>query len=128
MSYHLTSGEAVATANHNGRGRAMTGHKCVEHSGEVQLAWAAIELAVDDLKILCRYGIVTVEGELKAWPRLANGSCRTIAGMHGPLDHAFLREFFLEPSQGQVWADYAGCNLPPAEIYATVCRKHGAKK
>ena len=131
MIHDLTSGENVSCANWNGRSRAVTGSKSPERTPEQLVAWAMLELAVEDTAILARYGLFTREGDLRAWPRkrtLRDGYVRwepmTIACMKDVLEHARLREFWLDPSQGQHWCDLIGCKLPAKDIWKGILKNH----
>jgi hypothetical protein len=134
MSYSLISGDAVSTANHNGHSRACTGSKSPARSGWELAGWALLELAIDDTKILCRYGLIDAEGELKPWPKVRKRDTRKpdtwqwepmrIACMCDPLEHARLREFWLDPMQGQAWCDLAGCKLPAKDIWNGILKHH----
>lgn len=131
MSYSLINGDQVATANWNGRSRAATGSKSPERTPEEQIAWAMLEQAIDDTKILARYGLITADGDLMAWPRITvirDGYTRNepmiIATMKDPLEHARLREFWLDESQAQSWCDLCGCNLPAKDIWAGILKHH----
>jgi hypothetical protein len=132
MSYRLNEGDVVATSSYNGRFyTTSTESKAVERQPEELLAWALLELAVDDTTILARYGLFTREGELRAWPRREtnrDGYVRwepiIIANMKDPLDHARLREFWLDPTQGQHWCDLIGCKLPAKDIWNGILKHH----
>ncbi len=132
MSYSLISGQQVGTANHNGRCRPATGDKSPERTGWELVAWALLEQAIDDTKILCGYGLINKEGELRPWPRApyvdAYGYQRyapmTIAMMRDPNEHSRLRDFWLDPSQAQHWCDLCGCKLPAKDIWNGILRHH----
>jgi hypothetical protein len=90
-----------------------------------------LELAIEDTAILARYGLFTREGDLRAWPRkrtIRDGYVRwepmTIACMKDVLEHARLREFWLDPSQGQHWCDLIGCKLPAKDIWKGILKHH----
>jgi hypothetical protein len=131
MSYSLLNGDQVATENWNGRCRPATGSKSPERTPEELIAWAMLELAVEDTTILARYGLFTREGDLRAWPRkrtLRDGYVRyepmTIACMKDVLEHARLREFWLDETQGQLWCDLCGCRLPAKDIWKSILKHH----
>jgi hypothetical protein len=134
MIFDLTSGDQVSASNMNGRSRASTGSKSRARSGWELAGWALLELAIDDTKILCRYGLIDAEGELKPWPKVKKRDTRKpdtwqwepmrIACMCDPLDHARLREFWLDPMQGQTWCDLVGCKLPAKDIWAGILKHH----
>jgi len=131
MIHDLTSGENVSSSNWNGRSRAVTGSKSPERTPWELVAWAMLELAIEDTAILARYGLYTPEGECRAWPRkrtIRDGYVRwepmTIACMKDVLEHARLREFWLDPSQGQHWCDLIGCKLPAKDIWAGILKHH----
>jgi hypothetical protein len=118
----------------NRRSHAVTGSKSPVRNGWELAGWAMLELAVDDTKILCRYGLFTAEGELRAWPKVKKRDTRKpdtwqwepmrIACMCDPLEHARLREFWLDPEQGQTWCDLVGCKLPAKDIWAGILKNH----
>jgi len=131
MSYSLLNGDQVATANWNGRSRPVTGSKSAERTPEELVAWAMLELAVEDTTILACYGLFTREGDLRAWPRkrtIRDGYVRwepmTIACMKDVLEHARLREFWLDPTQGQHWCDLIGFKLPATDIWKGILKHH----
>lgn len=109
-----------------------TGEKSLATSPEERIAWAMLELAIEDTAILCRYGLIDREGELRAWPRVTRTDKHghkhfdpmTIACMNDPLDHARLRDFWTDPTQAQLWCDLCGCRLPAAEIWSAILKKH----
>jgi len=101
-----------------------------------EIAWAIIEQAVDDLKLLCRRGLITKEGTcLNAWPKrieIDNNGYRCnrtalIDQMRDPLAHFKLREFFLD-GVGQGWCDLLNSRFDAPQIYAMVTQEHGAIK
>jgi len=118
---------AVSPTSQNGRMRpASEGHKSPERSPEEDIAWAMMEQAIDDLATLCRWGLITPPGRCMPWPRqLRLDSCGRIkesayvkvAHMNGPHDHERLKYFFADPTQGQLWADLIGMNLPMADVW-----------
>ncbi len=131
MSYSLTSGNIVAASNRNGRSRAVTGQRTNEHTPFELVAWAMLEMAIEDTAILARYGLYTRKGDLRDWPRkrtTRDGYVRyepmTIACMHDVLDHARLREFWLDESQAQSWCDLCGCKLPAHDIWQGIIKNH----
>lgn len=132
MSFNLIGGDVVATQNHNGHARAGTGHKWSERTPEELIAWALLEQAIDDTKILCGYGLINRVGELREWPRVpykdGGGYIRfaamIIGGMRDPFDHARLREFWTDPTQGQHWCDLCGCKLPARDIWKGILKHH----
>ena len=121
----------VGARSHNGRHSAATGSTTPERSGWELVAWQMLELAIEDTAILARYGLFTREGELRVWPRkrtIRDGYVRwepmTIACMKDVLEHARLREFWLDPSQGQHWCDLIGCKLPAKDIWKGILKHH----
>lgn len=92
--------------------------------------------AVDDLKILCGYGLITRGGRCKPWPRVKraqrNGNkdeeWMIIAGMRDPFEHEKLRDWFLLKDHGQLWCDLIGWRIPCAEIFWHIVRTKGAKQ
>lgn len=135
MSYmDNIAGFAVAAVGHNRRPRAATGEKSPVHSPEELVAWAMLEIAIDDTAILCRYGLINKDGELLAWPKVKKRDSRKqdtwqwepmrIANMADPLEHAKLREFWLDETQAQVWCDLCGCRLPAKDIWKSILENH----
>lgn len=132
MSYSLISGDAVSTINHNGHSRVVTGHKSPDRTPWELVAWALLEQAIDDTKILCGYGLINKDGELRPWPRVRyfdpQGYERyapmTIAMMRDPNEHSRLRDFWNDPTQAQHWCDLCGCNLPARDIWKGILKHH----
>ena len=131
MIADLTTGGGIGCTSHNGRFRAVSGSKSPERTPEEQIAWAMLEQAIDDTKILARYGLITADGELMAWPRITvirDGYTRNepmiIGNMKDVLEHARLREFWLDETQAQSWCDLCGCNLPAKDIWAGILKHH----
>jgi hypothetical protein len=54
--------DPIGTSTYNGRFRAITGESGDNDSAEVRVGKQALLQAVNDLKILCGYGLVTREG------------------------------------------------------------------
>jgi len=116
----------IATSAHNGRPtRSFGGSKSPDRSPEEELAWALMEQAIDDLVTLCRWGLITSRGRCMPWPRrrvigkygYPIMELVKVATMIGPRDHHDLREFFLDKSQGQYWADLIGMRLPMDDVW-----------
>ena len=116
----------IATSAHNGRpSRSYGGSKSPDRSPEEELAWAMMEQAIDDLVTLCRWGLITSRGLCMPWPRrrvigkygYPIMELVKVATMTGPRDHYDLREFFLDKSQGQYWADLIGMRLPMDDVW-----------
>lgn len=105
-------------------------------SPEQHIALKVLRQAVDDLKIICGYGLITRAGRCKPWPRakrglgreMRHGDFMVIAGMGHPHDHKRLRDWFLLPEHGQLWCDLVGWRMPCAEIFWHIVRTKGAKK
>jgi hypothetical protein len=105
-------------------------------SPEHHVGIKVLRQAVDDLKILCGYGLITRKGRCKPWPLSNRGKCRkmrhgdymVIAGMGHPLEHERLRDWFLNAEHGQLWCDLIGWRMPCAEIFWHIVRTKGAKK
>lgn len=105
-------------------------------SPEQHVALKVLRQAVDDLKILCGYGLITRTGRCKPWPlakrglgrEMRHGDFMVIAGMGHPDDHKRLRDWFMLPEHGQLWCDLIGWRMPCNEIFWTIVRKWGAKK
>lgn len=116
----------IATSAHNGRPtRSYGGRKSPDRSPEEELAWALMEQAIDDLVTLCRWGLITSRGRCMPWPRrrvmgkwgYPIMELVKVATMTGPRDHHDLREFFLDKSHGQYWADLIGMRLPMDDVW-----------
>lgn len=127
MISDLTS---VSTAAHNGRMRAVTEDRHADKSPLELLGWAILEQAVDDLALLCRWGLITPEGKCRPWSRKRkyNGGyyCLVntpIACMRGPHEHRQLKAWF-NSDYAQQFCDLIGCSLNPAEIFATTVKNH----
>ena len=90
--------------------------------------------ALDEIKLLGGYGLITRDGELKEWPRmpLREGrkmrEFRNIDGLTGPNDHYLLRQFFSDPDQAQEWLDLLNFSTPAKELWLMAVREHGAKR
>lgn len=118
---------AVSPTSLNGKMRpASGGDKTPERSPEENIAWAMMEQAIDDLATLCRWGLITPTGRCMPWPRrmrvdsigrIVESICMKVAHMNGPHDHHLLKEFFLDPTQGQFWADLIGMKLPMVDVW-----------
>lgn len=123
---------SVASSGHNRMPSMKTGQKTLACSPEELVAWAMLELAIEDTAILCRYGLINAEGECREWPMVTRTNWRgeqqtepmTIACMRDPLDHARLREFWTDETQAQVWCDLCGCRLPAKDIWRSILEHH----
>lgn len=133
MSYRDTyAGLGIGSSGHNRRPHAATGDKSPERTPWEQAAWAMLELAINDTAILCRYGLIRRDGGLIAWPRVKRTDKlghhhfdpMTIACMNDPLEHARLREFWMDETQGQLWCDLCGCKLPARDIWKSILKHH----
>lgn len=131
MSYRdLYTGVGVANRGCNGRPAAATGAKSIGCTPFERVAWAMLELAIDDTKLLCRYGLITRSGDLRQWPMVARYESPNhrepmiIANMRDPNDHARLREFWLDETQAQLWCDLCGCRLPAKDIWKSILENH----
>ena len=134
MIFDLCTGASVGSSGYNRKPRAATGEKSPERTPCELVAWALIELAVEDTAILCRYGLIDREGELREWPKVKKRDSRKdntwqwepmrIANMADPLEHARLREFWLDEAQGQQWCDLCGCKLPAKDIWKSILKHH----
>lgn len=131
MSY-MDRGFSVATSGCNGRPAMRTGEKSAARTPYEVLGWALLELAIDDTKILARYGLITREGKCLPWPMVRRkdwqGYAKTepmiIAQMRNPHEHERLCEFWTDPTQAQLWCDLCGCRLPAAEIFNAILENH----
>jgi hypothetical protein len=100
--------------------------------GFVDLAWSLLEQAGQDLATLCRWGLITPSGRCMPWPRCTrenrDGTFQRhfypVANMNGPRDHSALKEFYLDPKQGQVWADLVGYRLPMREVWVQTLKNN----
>ena len=132
MIFDLCTGGSVASSGHNRKPNAATGARVFEATPFEQVAWAMLQLAAEDTAILCRYGLITRKGELIAWPRVLRIDAfghkhhdpMTIACMNDPLQHARLREFWLDETQAQGWCDLCGCRLPAKDIWKGILKHH----
>jgi len=131
MSQSLINGDQVATANWNGRSRAVTGAKSPETEPAKTLLLEMLLLAITDAKIFCRYGIICRNGELRQWPMVKtfrDGYARlepmNIAGMSDPLEHVRLRDFWNDPAQGQYCCDLVGFGVPAKEVWRGILENH----
>lgn len=135
MSYRdIYAGLAISSSTHNGRSHAFVEGQDDNFSPEEKITWAMLKHAVEETKILCRYGLITRQGELREWPMVRKRDVRkpdtwqrepmTIATMRDPLDHARLREFWNDPTQAQVWCDLCGCKLPAKDIWKSILENH----
>jgi hypothetical protein len=132
--FDLCTGASMSSAGNNRRPMLATGGKTPVRDGWELLAWAMLELAIEDTAILCRYGLIDSEGELLAWPKVRKRDVRKpdtyqwepmrIANMNDGLDHGRLRDFWLEPDQAQVWCDLCGCRLPAKDIWKSILENH----
>jgi hypothetical protein len=125
---------SYCSSSHNGRPALANSGKTPERSPWELLAWAILEQAVDDLAVLCRYGIITERGKCLPWPRSVKFHCgyyvkvnACIAGMRGPHDHRELKAFF-NSHEAQEFCDLIGCRLPAKEIWASTIKNHGGLK
>ena len=131
MSYRDHYQCSVAASGQNRRPHIATGDKSPERTPWELVAWAMLEMAVEDTTILARYGLFTREGKLRRWPRqrtdrdgYVRHEAMTIACMKDALEHARLREFWLDPTQGQHWCDLIGFKLPAREIWQSILKHH----
>ena len=140
MIYDLDA--SYCASSHNRRPALSNSGKSPERSGWELLAWAILEQAVDDLKLFCRYGIVTQEGKCLPWPKTVKRRIKwtltgpkfsydriphAIASCKGPNDHKELVGWF-ESEDAQHFCDLIGCRLPPIEIFRAVLKNHGGLK
>jgi len=122
----------VASSGYNRRPSMRTGEKSNAYTPWERVAWALLELAIEDTTILCRYGLIDRDGELKPWPVVEkrdkkghqNNQWMIIANMRDPMEHARLREFWNDPTQGQLWCDLCGCRLPARDIWQSILKNH----
>jgi hypothetical protein len=131
MIADLTTGGGIGCASHNGRFRAVSGSKSPERNGWELVTLAMLRLAVEQTKILCRYGLIKRNGDLLAWPRVKtfrDGYRRSepmnIAGMSDPLEHARLREFWNDKTQAQSWCDLVNFNVPAKDIWTGILKNN----
>jgi hypothetical protein len=133
MSYmDRLSGAAVASSGQNRRPHLASGDKQPERTPEELVAWAMLELAIDDTAILARYGLITRDGICKPWPMVrrtdwqgyAKVEPMIIAQMRNPHEHEQLCYFWNEPSQAQYWCDLCGCRLPAKDIWRSILENH----
>lgn len=134
MIFDLCTGASMSSGGNNRRPILATGQKSIGCTPYERVAWAMLELAIDDTKILARYGLITRDGHLRDWPLVRRKDWRKaetwqlepmrIACMTDPLDHARLREFWNDPTQAQVWCDLCGCKLPAKDIWKSILEHH----
>jgi hypothetical protein len=125
----------MQTARNNRWMPQLSDDICGAQTPEQHVAMKVLKQAVDDLRILCGYGLITKAGKCKRWPRAKrsmgrdprHGDFMIIAGMKHPLDHKKLRDWFLALDQGQILCDLIGWRMPCAEIFWHIVRKEGAK-
>jgi hypothetical protein len=120
MISDLTS---LGFCSYNGKYRCATGTNGDERTPIELLGWAILEQAVDDLALLCRWGLITPNGQCLPWPqkRKFNGGywCsvnRPVGTLRGPHDHKQLRAWF-NSDYAQEFCDLIGCRLNPREIW-----------
>jgi len=122
----------VAASGYNGKPLMRAGEKSPVYTPWEKVAWALLELAIEDTTILCRYGLIDRDGELKPWPCVKkrdknghnNNQWLIIANMRDPMEHTRVREFWNDPTQGQLWCDLCGCRLPATDIWKSILRHH----
>jgi hypothetical protein len=130
---------SYCASSHNGRPALSNNSKTPDRTGWELLAWAILEQAVDDLKLFCRFGIVTQEGKCLPWPKTVKRRIKwtakgprysydriphAIAGCKGPNDHKELVGWF-QSEDSQHFCDWIGCRLPAREIFWSVLKNHG---
>jgi hypothetical protein len=133
MSYRdHYAGISIANSGQNRRPHVATGSKTPERTPWELLAWSLLELAIEDVAILARYGLITKDGDCLPWPSVTRTNWRgetqtehmTIACMSHPHSHHRLKEFWHDPEQGQHWCDLVGCRLPAHEIWQSILTHH----
>ena len=132
MIHDLCTGASMSNAGNNRRPILATGRKTTERTPWELLAWSLLELAIEDVAILARYGLITKDGECLPWPSVTRTNWRgetqtehmTIACMSHPHSHHRLKEFWHDRQQGQHWCDLVGCRLPASEICDNVLKNH----
>jgi hypothetical protein len=132
MIHDLCTGASMSNAGNNRRPMLATGRKTPERTPWELLAWSLLELAIEDVAILARYGLITKDGECLPWPSVTRTNWRgerqtehmTIACMNHPHSHHRLKEFWHDQQQGQHWCDLVGCRLPAHEIWDNVLKNH----
>ena len=132
MSYRETYQCSVAASGQNRRPHIATGDKSPERTPWEWVAWAMLEMAIEDTAILCRYGLIRRNGSLLRWPRVKRTDAyghhhydpMTIATMNDAMDHIRLRDFWTDETQAQMWCDLCGCNLPAKDIWQSILENH----
>jgi len=139
MICSLDIATAFGSSVHNGRPALCNNSKAPDRSPWELLAWAILEQAVDDLKLFCRFGIVTQQGKCLPWPKTVKRRIKwtpegpqysydriphTIASCKGPNDHKELVGWF-QSDDAQEFCEWIGCNLPAREIFWSVLKHHG---
>jgi hypothetical protein len=122
----------LGSTSMNGQTRcAADSDKTPERTPYELLAWAILEQAVDDLANLCRWGVITKQGDCRPWPSTVKfkGGYHvrvlvTIAAMRGPNDHRTLKSWLLS-KESKAFCDLIGCRLDPSEIFWKTAQTHG---
>jgi hypothetical protein len=126
----------IGTVSINGRFRARSGEEPMALTAEQHVGLRVLKQAVDDLKILCGYGLITRTGKCNKWPKVMrvkvrgekHGDYICIAGLRDPHSHEKLCAWFLTKDNGQLWCDLIGWKMPCADIFWTIVRKWGAPR
>jgi hypothetical protein len=130
--FDLCTGASMSSAGNNRRPILAAGRKSPVRSGWELLGWSLLELAIEDVAILARYGLITKDGECLPWPSVTRTNWRgetqtehmTIACMTHPHSHFRLKDFWHDPEQGQHWCDLVGCKLPATDIWNGILKNH----
>ena len=138
----ICSLDGLTSSSANGKPTMRTGDKSPVRSCWELLAWAVLEQAVDDLGTFARYGLITPNGDCGPWPfvmqrrrKRSGGSWQyfnyrqraNICCCQGPHEHRQLRAWLLS-DEAKGYCDLIGCNLDPAEIFASTIKHHGGGK
>ena len=130
--FDLCTGASMSSAGNNRRPILAAGRKSPVRSGWELLGWSLLELAIEDVAILARYGLITKDGECLPWPSVTRTNWRgetqtehmTIACMTHPHSHFRLKDFWHDLEQGQHWCDLVGCKLPAKDIWKSILKHH----
>lgn len=126
--------EGLATIKRNGIFQTSVGSPATSDDPFVAVGVRAVLQAVQDLQLLCGYGLITSKGQCKPWPshlrRDGHGQTRKawmcIGGMRDPNSHRQLRKFFLG-GYGQQLCDWVSFDYPAAETFWRIVKREGAK-
>ena len=116
---------------HNGRKMESTGGESNGASPHVNLVYAMLKLAAEDVGHLARHRIIDQDGWCSPWPMETSvgtdGYSRTepvrIVGMRHLDDAQQLKHFWLKGA-AQEWADLVGWPMPADEAFYKTLKTH----